>query len=24
MIHPFYNRWVQELKEAIRLSLLKV
>lgn len=22
-IHPFYNRWVQDLKEAIRTSLLK-
>jgi hypothetical protein len=22
-IHPFYNRWVQDLKEAIRTSLAK-
>ncbi len=24
VIHPFYNTWTQELKEAIRLELLKV
>jgi hypothetical protein len=23
VIHPFYNRWVQDLKEAIRTSLVK-
>jgi hypothetical protein len=23
VIHPYYNRWVQELKEAIRLELLR-
>ena len=23
VIHPFYNKWVQDLKEAIRLELLK-
>jgi hypothetical protein len=23
LIHPFYNRWAQDLKEAIRTSLLK-
>lgn len=23
LIHPFYNKWVQTLKEAIRLELLK-
>lgn len=23
VIHPFYNRWVQDLKEAIRTSLLE-
>lgn len=23
VIHPFYNRWVQDLKEAIRTSLTK-
>jgi hypothetical protein len=23
VIHPFYNRWVQDLAEAIRLSLAK-
>jgi hypothetical protein len=24
VIHPYYNKWVQELKEAIRLELLKI
>jgi hypothetical protein len=24
VIHPFYNKWVQELKEAIRIELLKL
>jgi hypothetical protein len=24
LIHPFYNRWVQELNEAIRVELLKL
>lgn len=24
LIHPFYNKWVQELKEAIRIELLKL
>ena len=24
VIHPFYNKWVQDLKEAIGLELLKV
>ena len=23
VIHPFYNRWVQDLKETIRTSLIK-
>lgn len=23
VIHPFYNKWVQELKEAIRVELIK-
>ena len=24
VIHPYYNRWVQELKDAIRIELLKL
>lgn len=24
VIHPYYNKWVQELKEAIRIELLKL
>lgn len=24
LIHPFYNRWVQDLNEAIRIELLKI
>lgn len=24
VIHPFYNKWVQQLKEAIRVELLKL
>ena len=24
VIHPFYNKWVQEFKEAIRIELLKL
>ena len=24
VIHPFYNKWVQNLKEAIRIELLKI
>jgi hypothetical protein len=24
VIHPFYNKWVLELKDAIRVELLKL
>jgi len=24
VIHPYYNKWVQELKDAIRIELLKL